>query len=89
MTPGPNGRGLSRKHILSAIDASLTRLGVDYVDLYQIHRPGAAGPESPFRRGSLVGGDPLLPSESVRRVRTTIREDRRMDGRRTVARRAR
>ena len=37
-TPGPNGRGLSRKHILSAIDASLQRLGLDYVDLYQIHR---------------------------------------------------
>jgi 1-deoxyxylulose-5-phosphate synthase len=38
MTPGPNGRGLSRRHILSAIDASLQRLGMDYVDLYQIHR---------------------------------------------------
>ncbi len=38
MTPGVNGGGLSRKHILSAIDASLTRLGMDYVDLYQIHR---------------------------------------------------
>ena len=38
MTPGPNGRGLSRKHILSAIDASLERLGMDHVDLYQIHR---------------------------------------------------
>jgi aryl-alcohol dehydrogenase-like predicted oxidoreductase len=38
MTPGPNGRGLSRKHVLSAIDASLRRLGMDYVDLYQIHR---------------------------------------------------
>lgn len=37
-TPGPNGRGNSRKHILSAIDASLRRLGVDHVDLYQIHR---------------------------------------------------
>jgi aryl-alcohol dehydrogenase-like predicted oxidoreductase len=37
-TPGPNGRGLSRKHILSAIDASLQRLELDYVDLYQIHR---------------------------------------------------
>jgi 1-deoxyxylulose-5-phosphate synthase len=33
-----NARGLSRKHILSAIDASLRRLGMDYVDLYQIHR---------------------------------------------------
>jgi aryl-alcohol dehydrogenase-like predicted oxidoreductase len=38
MTPGENGRGLSRKHILSAIDASLQRLDMDYVDLYQIHR---------------------------------------------------
>ncbi|HSC90217.1 MAG TPA: aldo/keto reductase [Gaiellaceae bacterium] len=37
-TPGPNGGGLSRKHVLSAIDASLARLGLDYVDLYQIHR---------------------------------------------------
>jgi aryl-alcohol dehydrogenase-like predicted oxidoreductase len=37
-TPGPNGRGLSRKHILSAIDASLGRLEMDHVDLYQIHR---------------------------------------------------
>jgi aryl-alcohol dehydrogenase-like predicted oxidoreductase len=37
-TPGPNGRDLLRKHILSAIDASLQRLGMDYVDLYQIHR---------------------------------------------------
>ena len=38
MTPGPNGRGLSRKHVLSAIDASLERLQMDHVDLYQIHR---------------------------------------------------
>lgn len=38
MNPGPNGRGLSRKAIMSEIDASLTRLGTDYVDLYQIHR---------------------------------------------------
>jgi aryl-alcohol dehydrogenase-like predicted oxidoreductase len=36
--PGENGRGLSRKHILASIDASLQRLGHDYVDLYQIHR---------------------------------------------------
>jgi len=36
--PGPNGRGLSRKHILASIDGSLERLGLDYVDLYQIHR---------------------------------------------------
>ena len=38
MGPGPNQRGLSRKHILNSIDASLKRLGTDYVDLYQIHR---------------------------------------------------
>lgn len=38
MGPGPNDHGLSRKHILSSIDASLKRLGVEYVDLYQIHR---------------------------------------------------
>ncbi len=36
--PGENGRGLSRKHILASIDASLERLGLDYVDLYQVHR---------------------------------------------------
>jgi len=35
---GPNDRGLSRKHILAALDASLARLGTDYVDLYQVHR---------------------------------------------------
>jgi 1-deoxyxylulose-5-phosphate synthase len=43
-TPGPNGRGLSRKHIMSAIDASLERLGMDHVDLYQIHRWDKATP---------------------------------------------
>ena len=36
--PGENGQGLSRKHIMASIDASLQRLGLDYVDLYQIHR---------------------------------------------------
>jgi aryl-alcohol dehydrogenase (NADP+) len=38
MSPAPNDRGLSRKHIMASIDASLKRLGVDYVDLYQTHR---------------------------------------------------
>jgi aryl-alcohol dehydrogenase (NADP+) len=38
MSKGPNGAGLSRKSIFTAIDASLRRLGTDYVDLYQIHR---------------------------------------------------
>ena len=38
MSAGPNGHGLSRKAIFHEIDASLRRLGTDYVDLYQIHR---------------------------------------------------
>jgi 1-deoxyxylulose-5-phosphate synthase len=42
--PGENGRGLSRKHVLASIDASLGRLGLDYVDLYQIHRWDALTP---------------------------------------------
>lgn len=38
MSSDPNDRGLSRKHIFSAVDASLKRLGTDYIDLYQLHR---------------------------------------------------
>jgi aryl-alcohol dehydrogenase (NADP+) len=45
MGSGPNDRGLSRKHLMHAIDASLRRLGTDYVDLYQIHR---FDPETPI-----------------------------------------
>jgi 1-deoxyxylulose-5-phosphate synthase len=45
MGPAPNSAGLSRKHIMDAIDASLKRLGMEYVDLYQIHR---LDPETPI-----------------------------------------
>jgi aryl-alcohol dehydrogenase-like predicted oxidoreductase len=45
MRPGPNGAGLSRAHVMSAIDDSLRRLGTDHVDLYQIHR---WDPETPI-----------------------------------------
>jgi aryl-alcohol dehydrogenase-like predicted oxidoreductase len=44
MGDGPNDRGLSRKHIREQIDASLRRLGVDYVDLYQCHRYDVTAP---------------------------------------------
>ena len=44
MGDGPNDKGLSRKHLLDAIDGSLRRLGMDYVDLYQIHRFDAETP---------------------------------------------
>src|SRR5882672_11188820 len=43
--PGPNQRGLSRVHVLRQIDASLTRLGTDWIDLYLIHEPD---PETPI-----------------------------------------
>ena len=45
MRPGPNGGGLSRKAVVRELDASLRRLGTDYVDLYQIHR---WDPETPI-----------------------------------------
>ena len=45
MGPAPNSAGLSRKHIMQGIDASLRRLGTDHVDLYQIHR---LDPETPI-----------------------------------------
>jgi len=45
MGAGPNDSGLSRKHVLAAIDSSLRRLGTDYVDLYQVHAPD---PDTPI-----------------------------------------
>jgi aryl-alcohol dehydrogenase-like predicted oxidoreductase len=62
MRPGPNGRGLSRKFIMAEVDASLRRLGVDYIDLYQIHR---WDPETPLVE-TLAALDDVVRSGKVR-----------------------
>ena len=62
MGEGPNERGLSRGHIMNSIEASLRRLGTDYVDLYQIHR---WDPETPIEE-TLAALDDLVKSGKVR-----------------------
>ncbi|MFH0873027.1 MAG: aldo/keto reductase [bacterium] len=62
MGEGPNERGLSRGHIMNSIEASLRRLGTDYVDLYQIHR---WDPETPIEE-TLAALDDLVRSGKVR-----------------------
>jgi aryl-alcohol dehydrogenase-like predicted oxidoreductase len=62
--PGPNGRGLSRKHVLASIDASLERLGLDYVDLYQIHR---FDPETPIEE-TMEALDDVVKSGKARYI---------------------
>jgi 1-deoxyxylulose-5-phosphate synthase len=62
MGPGPNRRGLSRKHIIEACEHSLKRLGMDYVDLYQIHRWDSL----PAIEETLDGLDSLVRSGKVR-----------------------
>jgi aryl-alcohol dehydrogenase (NADP+) len=62
MGPGPNDRGLSRKHVFDAIDASLRRLQTDYVDLYQTHR---FDKETPIEE-TLRALDDLVRSGKVR-----------------------
>ncbi|HSN67817.1 MAG TPA: aldo/keto reductase, partial [Thermoanaerobaculia bacterium] len=64
MTDDPNSGGLSRKHILDAVDASLRRLGTDYIDLYQIHR---FDPQTPIEE-TLEALDALVRSGKVRYV---------------------
>jgi len=61
---GPNDRGLSRKHVLAAADASLRRLGTDYIDLYQLHR---WDPETPIEE-TLSALDTLVQAGKVRYV---------------------
>jgi aryl-alcohol dehydrogenase (NADP+) len=64
MGDGPNDRGLSRKHIVAAADASLRRLGTDYIDLYQIHR---WDPGTPIEE-TLAALDSLVTAGKVRYV---------------------
>jgi aryl-alcohol dehydrogenase-like predicted oxidoreductase len=60
--PTPNAKGLSRKHILSACEDSLRRLGTDYIDLYQMHGPD---PFTPLEE-TLRAADDLVRSGKVR-----------------------
>lgn len=62
MSDRPNDAGLSRKHIVQGVDASLKRLGVDYIDLYQIHRrdPNTPMEETLFALDSLVRAGKVL-----------------------------
>jgi len=64
MGDGPNDKGLSRKHILSAVEASLRRLGTDHIDLYQIHR---FDPETPIEEMA-EALDNLVRSGKVRYI---------------------
>jgi aryl-alcohol dehydrogenase (NADP+) len=64
MGPSVNARGLSRKHVMEAIDISLRRLGTDYVDLYQIHR---FDPETPIEE-TLEALNDLVRAGKVRYI---------------------
>lgn len=64
MGAGPNDEGLSRKHIMSACDASLRRLQTDYIDLYQVHAPD---PDTPIEE-TLRALDDLLRAGKVRYI---------------------
>lgn len=64
MGTGANDGGLSRKHVLSAIEASLRRLGTDYIDLYQVHAPD---PETPIDE-TLSALDRIVESGKARYI---------------------
>ncbi len=59
MSPGPNGTGASRRHIVSAVEASLKRLGTDQIDLYQIHMQDIDTPEDETLRALVRSGKVL------------------------------
>ena len=67
MHDGPGGSGLSRKAVMEQIDASLTRLGTNYVDLYQIHRFDPATPVAETMEALHDIVKPARPATSARR----------------------
>ena len=69
MGDGPNDRGLSRKHIMEQCERSLQRLGVDYVDLYQCHRPD---PETPLEETLRALDDLVTPGQGALRGRVEV-----------------
>src|SRR3954451_2309842 len=68
MGPGPNGRGLSRGAIMTQVDASLRRLGTDYIDLYIVHRPD---PQTPWEE-TLEALHDLVRSGKVRYIGASV-----------------
>lgn len=67
MGPGPNDKGLSRFHIMQAVEDSLRRLQTDHIDLYQLHRPSFTIPHDEILRAL----DDLVKSGKVRYIGTT------------------
>jgi aryl-alcohol dehydrogenase-like predicted oxidoreductase len=68
MGDGPNDRGLSRAHIMDAVDASLRRLGIDHIDLYQVHR---WDPDTPIEE-TMGALDDLVRAGKVRYVGASL-----------------
>lgn len=64
---GPNDEGLSRKHILRAVEASLRRLNTDYIDIYYVHRPS----NMDYRRG--IFGEPVPMKETLGTLTDLVR----------------
>ena len=78
MGPGPNDRGLSRRHLLQAVDASLARLGTEWIDVLYLHREDDTTPPGTRPRSLLVGhaADPALRRSRFRAWRSPASSSR-------------